>query len=50
MWVVWFRDHIHTDAHGQLACFATKRQATAWIKKHDIIGACTVVSMTADYR
>jgi hypothetical protein len=38
MWAVWFKGHIHTDAHGQLAIFASKRAANAWMKKHALPG------------
>ena len=32
MWAVYFRDHIHQNIHGQLAIFATRKQAREWVK------------------
>ena len=33
MWAIWFKDHIHEDVNGQLAIFATRKHARAWMKK-----------------
>lgn len=33
VWLILFRDHIHTDVNGKLAIFASKSAAQAWIDK-----------------
>jgi hypothetical protein len=41
VWAAWFRDHIHTDVHGQLAIFAKRKDAQAWIDEHGL-GLCSL--------
>jgi hypothetical protein len=36
VWVIWFKDHIHTDANQQLAVFPRRKDATAWLQQHGI--------------
>lgn len=44
IWAVWFQDHIHTDANGQLACFATRDAARDWVSLYGIPG-CRVAKV-----
>jgi hypothetical protein len=39
VWVVWYRDHIHTNVEQQLAIFPKRKDASAWIKKNAIFPA-----------
>lgn len=39
VWVVWFRDHIHTNEVQQLAVFPHRKDADAWVEKNAVFSA-----------